>query len=62
MTMGLQGGSFFVSYLRALTDKQLLALEAWNNERRLDASSLDDAVEKLGHIMREMSRRGMQRG
>ena len=55
--MDTSGGSFFMSYLKALTDRQLLALSVWQGERRLDASTQEDAIYRLGCIMREKYRR-----
>jgi len=55
--MDTSGGSFFMSYLKALTDRQLLSLEDWQKERRLDPEAQQDAIYRLGCIMREKHRR-----
>lgn len=57
--MNLSGGAFFVSYLKSLTNRQLLSLEDWNKERRLNSSSREDAEQKLFEIRKENSRRGI---
>ena len=51
------GGSFFVSYLKALSDRQLLSLEDWQKERRLDPEAQPDAIYRLQGIMNEKARR-----
>jgi len=55
--MDTSGGSFFMSYLKALTDRQLLALESWQGERRLDPEAQPDAIYRLECIMHEKHRR-----
>jgi len=46
-----------MSYLKALTDRQLLALESWQGERRLDPEAQPDAIYRLECIMHEKHRR-----
>jgi hypothetical protein len=57
--MDTSGGSFFLSYLKALSNKQILALEDWQKQRRLDPSAQDDAIYRLQGIMNEKARRGL---
>jgi len=55
--MKTSDGEFFLSYLKALSNKQLLSLEGWQKDRRLDTSTQEDAIYRLGCIMREKHRR-----
>lgn len=55
--MKTSGGEFFLSYLKALSDRQLLSLEDWQKDRRLDASTQKDAIYRLECIMHEKHRR-----
>ena len=48
-----------MSYLKALTDRQLLSLEDWQKERRLDPEAQPDAIYRLQGIMNERARRGL---
>ena len=57
--MNTSGGSFFMSYLKALTDRQLLSLADWQKERRLDPDAQPDAIYRLQSIMNERARRGL---
>ena len=57
--MDTSGGSFFLSYLKALTDRQLLSLADWQKERRLDPEAQPDAIYRLQGIMNERARRGL---
>lgn len=57
--MKTSGGSFLDSVLIALSDRQLLALEDWNKQRRLDPSTQPDAVKILEVIMHHKHNRGL---
>ena len=64
MTMDLGGDAFFVSYLQALSNKQLEALSEWQRERLTGTTNKDivtDAVEKKRLIYLERRRRDRSR-
>jgi hypothetical protein len=54
----LSGGALYVSFLRALTNKQLLALEAWQYERRSVEATRTDAEYRLTVIKQIQDERG----
>jgi len=57
--MDTSGGSFLDSVLKSFSDKQLLALESWNKERRLDPKTQPDAIRILEAIMHHKHNRGL---
>jgi len=60
--MDLRNGAMYLSFLRALKDKQLLAHEKWQHERRSVASDREDAEHRIPIIIEEKMRRGMTYG
>jgi hypothetical protein len=60
MTMKLWGDAFFKAYLRALSNKQLTALDGWQGERLADSPSkevITDALDRKRVIYQEVVRR-----
>lgn len=60
--MNLRNGAMYVSFLKALTPKQLLAHEEWQHERRCVEDSREDAEYRIPIILDEKMRRGMTYG
>ena len=54
----LSDGALYVSFLRALTNKQLLVLEAWQYERRSVEATREDAEYRLNVIRKIQDERG----
>ena len=60
--MTLRNGAMYVSFLKALNDKQLIAHEDWQHERRCVEDSREDAENRMPIIIEEKRRRGMTYG